>query len=198
MKTEEIDLSELAREAVDADRGINLVTRPTGKQVRRRLEDRLEPVRDPTTFVLSFEHVDIIDYSCADEVFAKVTGRMKQGEYEDAFLLLDQMQESHIENVDIALEKKKLCLLGRANDQNGWTEIGKLDRYLKDVLDLIGKRRELTAKELAGELGLEHNTASTRLGNLHKARLVVRHHGPIEEGGRLYRYRTLPDAAGVC
>ncbi len=197
MQTKRIDLAKLAREASGVEQGTNLVTRPTGKKVRRYLEDELDSVREDTVFVLSFDQVDIIDYSCADEVFAKVAGRMKQGEYENAFLLLDDLQDSHLENVDIALEKKKLCLLGRIREEEEWIDVGKLDRYLADVLELIKERGEMTARELSEELDLEHNTASTRLGNLHNARLVVRHHGPIEDGGRLYHYRTLPDAAGV-
>jgi len=191
-----LNLATIAREISGVENGANLVTRPTGKQVRRYLEDELETIEEPTTFVLSFRDVDIIDYSCADEIFARVAGRLEQGEYEDAFLLLEDLQESHRENVNIALKQKGLCLLGRENDGTEWSDVGKLDQYLKDVLALIGERGELTAKELAEELKLEHNTASTRLGNLHKKRLVVRHQGQIEEGGRMYRYRTLPDVAG--
>lgn len=194
MKTVRIDLSNIARDIDGGESGAHLVTRPTGKDVRRHLEDEIEGVEEPTAFVLSFRDVGIIDYSCADEILAKITGRMKQGEYEEAYLLLDELDDSAVENIEVALEKKDLCLLGRKIDQEEWDEIGKLDPYLEDVIDIIKERGELTAKELAEELNLEHNTASTRLGNLHNIRLVVRHHGPIEEGGRQYVYQTLSGA----
>jgi hypothetical protein len=195
MQQVKIDLSDITEdEGSDQDDAIHLVTRPTGKQVRRHLEDRLEEAQEPTAFVLSFENVGIIDYSCADEILAKLTGRMKQGEYEDTFLLLDELDESNEENIDVALEKQDLCLLGRKTGHKNWEVVGKLDPYLDDVLDIIKDKTELTAKELAEELDLEHNTASTRLGNLHNIRLVVRQHGPIEEGGRQFVYQTLSDA----
>lgn len=192
MKTNKIDLHEVARQT--SDNPSNLVTRPTGKAVRRELADRLEQESGEMAFVLSFSDIDIIDYSCADELFAKTAGRMRQGEYPEKYLLLDDMQESHMENVGVALERKKLCLIARKTRQDAWEEVGKLDRYLKDVLELIKERGTLTARELSEELDLEHNTASTRLGNLYNFRMVVRDHGPIEEGGRMYIYRTLPSA----
>lgn len=194
MQQVDIDLSDIIEGNGSDNDAIHLVTRPTGKQVRRHLEDQLEEAEEPTAFVLSFGNVGIIDYSCADEILAKLTGRMKQGEYEDTFLLLDELDESNIENIEVALERKDLCLLGRKNGHQNWEEIGKLDPYLANVLDIIKNETELTAKELADELDLEHNTASTRLGNLHNIRLVVRQHGPIEEGGRQFVYQTLSDA----
>ncbi len=194
MQQVQIDLSSITEEKRSDQDSIHLVTRPTGKQVRRQLEDRLEEAKEPTAFVLSFKNVGIIDYSCADEILAKLTGRMKQGEYEDTFLLLDDLDESNIENIEVALERQDLCLLGRKNGSPDWQEVGKLDPYLANVLDIIKDKTELTAKELAKELDLEHNTASTRLGNLHNIRLVVRQQGPIEEGGRQFVYQTLSDA----
>ncbi len=194
MKRNEIDLSKVPRDVDDDGEDVHLVTRPTGKEVRRHLEDQMENLDEKTAFVLSFTNIGIIDYSCADEILAKLSGRMKQGEYPESFLLLDGLDESNIENIEVALKQKDLCLLGRREGKDRWEEIGKLDQYLADVLELIKEREQLTAKELADELTLEHNTASTRLGNLHNIRLVVRKQGPIEEGGRQYVYRALSDS----
>ncbi len=192
MQSRTVNLAELAEEVSGEDGEANLVTRQTGKQLRRRLEDLLDQAEEPTVFVVSFSDVGIVDYSCADEVFAKTAGRMVQGEYEESYMLLDEMSDSHYENVDVALEQKKLCLIGRRAEREEFEELGKIDRYLKDVLELINERGQLTARELSETFDLEHNTASTRLGNLYNARLVVRDHGAVDEGGRMYIYQTLP------
>lgn len=185
-----IQLSTLLEEQGKED--YHLVTRPTGKSVRRALEDRFEQVLEPTLFCLSFQDIGIVDFSCADEVFAKLGGRMRQGEYENVFMVLDDLRSSHVENISVALREKQLCLIGRQQGSNEWEELGKVDQYLQEVLDLLTERGAITAKELSETLDLEHNTASTRLGNLHNIRMVVRSRETVEEGGRMYVYRPVP------
>lgn len=178
------------------DKESHLVTRPTGKSLRRKLEDLFSEHSDASEFRifrLSFEEVGIVDFSCADEVFAKLCGRMKQGEHQGTYILLDNLRSSHYENISVALQKKQLGLYGRSQDRDQWEEIGKVDQYLQEVLDLLKTKGKLTARMLADKLNLEHNTASTRLGNLHKIRLVARRRESVSKGGRKYVYRRVPD-----
>jgi hypothetical protein len=54
----------------------NLVTRETGTIIRARLESELMAESDPTVAFLDFSGVGVIDYSCADEVIAKLISRL--------------------------------------------------------------------------------------------------------------------------
>ena len=65
-----IDLGEMAR-AATPPAGVNLVTRPTGRAVRGAIETKLAGVRRAAVTV-DFSRVSILDFSCADEVVAKL------------------------------------------------------------------------------------------------------------------------------
>ena len=68
-----IDLSSVLRQTLACDLYSNLVTRPTGAAVRGQIEAdaRATPVARALT-VIDFSHVSMIDFSCADEVVAKL------------------------------------------------------------------------------------------------------------------------------
>jgi len=51
----------------------DLVTRPTGRVVRERIERAMATAQDPVTVTrIDFTGVGCIDYSCADEIVAKL------------------------------------------------------------------------------------------------------------------------------
>ncbi|MBI4707638.1 MAG: DUF4325 domain-containing protein [Candidatus Omnitrophica bacterium] len=54
----------------------NLVTRETGKKIREAIEGMLEKELDGTVVTLDFDGIGIIDYSCADEIIAKLITRL--------------------------------------------------------------------------------------------------------------------------
>ena len=66
-----IDLSVVLRETVSCELYSNLVTRPTGAAVRAQIEALLRD-SDRVLAVIDFTHVRMIDFSCADEVVAKL------------------------------------------------------------------------------------------------------------------------------
>ena len=67
-----IDLSTVLRQTVACDLYSNLVTRPTGAAVRGQIERLLNDTREQTLTVIDFSQVSMIDFSCADEVIAKL------------------------------------------------------------------------------------------------------------------------------
>ena len=55
----------------------DLVTRPTGAAVRHRLVSTLRD-HDRTEALLDFSRIGLVDFSCADEVVAKLVAPMLQ------------------------------------------------------------------------------------------------------------------------
>ncbi len=167
----------------------DLVTRPSGQTVRNRIERDIEKEKDREIIALDFSRIGVIDYSCADEVVAKLVSRLLGGEYGDKYIILTGLNENQKENIEVALERKELAVM--AQMKNGKKILlGSLNNYLKETLNLILKKGKITAKELSEAMRLEANTSGTRLLNLHKKRVVKR----IEEiidGGRVWVYERI-------
>ena len=73
-----IDLSSVLRRTV-CDLYTDLVTRPTGAAVRDGIEKQLAELGDRTLTVIDFSYVGLLDYSCADEIVAKLVPRGESG-----------------------------------------------------------------------------------------------------------------------
>ena len=173
----------------------NLVTRETGAVIRERLERELMKESDPTVAFFDFSGVGVIDYSCADEVIAKLTSRLLSNEYGDKFIVLEGLSSNQMENIAVALERKKLAVL-YLQEGGGWQVIGFLNNYLRKTLVSVMERGSIILRELAQEGGIGLNTAGTRLLNLYKKRLIWRSEEVSKEGGRQFVYKSLTAVRG--
>jgi hypothetical protein len=151
----------------------DLVTRPSGEKIRRRIERDMGKEPDGAVVALDFVKIGIIDYSCADEIVAKLISRLLGGEYGDKYLILTGLNENQKENIEVALERKDLAIMAAMKDGDR-VVLGNLNNYLKDTLAFVSVRKKATAKDLADARKLEANTSGTRLLNLYKKRLVKR------------------------
>jgi STAS-like domain of unknown function (DUF4325) len=164
----------------------DLVTRQSGQTIRSRIENDLENEKDGEVIALDFSKIGVIDYSCADEIVAKLVSRLLSGEYGDKYIVLTGLNENQKENIEVALERKELAVM--AEMRNGSRILlGTLNNYLKQTLNLILKEGKITAKDLSEAMKLEANTSGMRLLNLHKKR-VVKRIDEMRDGGRVWVY----------
>ncbi len=166
------DLYKMAKEELGNDTR-DLVTRPSGEKIRMRVERDVEKEPESSVVGLDFSKIGVIDYSCADEIVAKLVSRLLGGEYGDKYIVLMGLNENQKENIEVALERKGLAVVAAMKD-GGRAVLGNLNNYLKDTLAFVSRRKKATAKDLADARKLEANTSGTRLLNLHKKRLVKR------------------------
>jgi len=167
----------------------DLVTRHSGQVIRARIERDIERQKSGEIITLDFSRIGVIDYSCADEVVAKLISRLLGGEYGDKYILLKGLNDNQRENIEVALERKDLAVMAETRDGKK-VVLGNLNNYLKKTLEVIIKKEKITARELSEALHLEANTSGTRLLNLYKKRLVKR----VEEmrnGGRVWVYKRI-------
>lgn len=167
----------------------DLVTRRSGQAIRERIERDIEKEEDGSVVALDFSKIGVVDYSCADEIVAKLISRLLGGEYGDKYIVLTGLNENQKENIEVALERKDLAVMAQMRDGNR-VLIGNLNNYLQKTLELILKKGRITAGELSDTLKLPANTSGTRLLNLYKKRLVKR----IDEtrnGGRVWVYEKV-------
>jgi hypothetical protein len=167
----------------------DLVTRPSGQAIRERIERDIEREPEDAVVALDFSKIGVIDYSCADEIVAKLVSRLLSGEYGERYLLLAGLNENQKENIEVAVERKDLAVMAEMKDGDR-VLLGNLNSYLKDTLDFIVKKKKATSKDLSDAKKIEANTSGTRLLNLYKKRLVRR----VEEmrsDGKVWAYELL-------
>jgi len=167
----------------------DLVTRTSGQVILKRIERDIGNENNGEVIRLDFSNIGVIDYSCADEIVAKLISRLLSSEYGDKYILLTGLNVNQKENIEVALERKDLSVM--AEMRNGErTLLGKLNNYLKETLGLVEKKKKITARDLSGTMKIESNTSGTRLLNLHKKRLVKRVDG-MRDGARVWEYERL-------
>ena len=174
--------------------GKGMTGRTRGVKVREYIERVLRGGKGPLLVVLDFSGIGSIDFSWADEVVAKMISRLWGGEYGEKFIILKGLNASQVENISVALERKRLAAL--ATGSEGWQIIGSLNNYLAHTLRQVMEKRGLTLRQLSEEEGIGMNTSGTRLLNLYKKRLVVRMEGTAtrrdeSHRGRQFVYRSL-------
>ncbi len=135
------DLSALVRRSV-ATLYSHLVTRPTGRALRLGIESQLEELGGPTLSILDFRQVVVLDYSCADEVVARLLRRFQGDDRPaDVYFLARGVADRHREPIEevllrhrlalvAELEEGDVALLGEATDlqRAAWSALERLGR----------------------------------------------------------------------
>lgn len=100
-----IDVHAVLRESVSSVYA-DLVTRPTGRLVREQIERVMAAASDQMTVArIDFARVGCIDYSCADEIVAKLLRDRR------AVLVLSGISDGHREAIEPVLTGHRLAVL---------------------------------------------------------------------------------------
>lgn len=103
-----IDVSRLIQRQV-ASLYAHLITRPTGRAVRLAIQSQLASAREMALSVIDFSEVRILDFSCADEVVAKLILQYQMPEEETrAFFVFRGVSDPHLEPIQAVLERHRL------------------------------------------------------------------------------------------
>jgi hypothetical protein len=109
-----IDISSVLRKTLSCDLYSNLVTRQTGAAVRGQIEQLLGDARegDAELAVIDFSHVSVIDFSCADEVIAKLLMRYgTEDPPSEAYFVFRGVSDDHWAAIETVLERHHLALV---------------------------------------------------------------------------------------
>lgn len=90
----------------------HLVTRPTGRAVRMAIETQLEGMGDRSLSLIDLSEVSVLDFSCADEVVAKLVGHYAAAEHKEAFFVFRGVHEPHRDQIEVVLERQSLAAVG--------------------------------------------------------------------------------------
>lgn len=141
------DLGHLVRRTV-ASLYSSLVTRPTGQAVRLAIENALaEDPGQAGLSVIDLSQVSIIDFSCADEVVAKLLLRfLEEGRPGEVFFVFRGIKELHRDPIDVALARQSLVAVAETAD-GSFELIGVPTRREEEVWRLLEERRVLSTLE---------------------------------------------------
>ena len=167
--TNHIDLGTVLRQTLSANLYSNLVTRPTGRAVRSQIEVLLRASSRNLT-VIDFSHVSMIDFSCADEVIAKLL--LQGGVDGEAYFIFRGITEDHYHAIEAVLERHGLALLV---ERDGDIElVGVVDERERRAFDAVKRRGRARCGEVARELGEPEEAVGEALDAMWRRRLLVR------------------------
>ena len=167
--TNHIDLGTVLRQTLSANLYSNLVTRPTGRAVRTQIELLLRASERSLT-VIDFSHVSMIDFSCADEVIAKLL--MRDSRERESYFVFRGMTEDHWDAIETVLERHGLALVVERED--GMHLAGVLDDRERRAFEALKRRGRASCDEVALELGESLRDTRDALDAMWRRRLIMR------------------------
>lgn len=152
-----------------ATRYRDLVTRPTGAAVRGRVEDAMDEARCLTA-LLDFSSVGLLDFSCADEVVAKLLMRSQSAG--NRYVLLMGLSEDQSEAIDHVLTHHRMMVAVLPRPGEIPFLLGDSSPDARTAFRHIHETGPCTGLTLATELGWSSNQATGALRQLALQRLV--------------------------
>jgi hypothetical protein len=152
----------------------NLVTRQTGRAVRDGIE-RLISGRREAIAVIDFRDVAVIDFSCADEVVAKLLLRLEEasGEELPRFVIVRGVHEHHLDPVEGALRRRGLAV---SAERIGGEQVllGETEPDAEAAWRMLCACGRIRSDELARRMGVATDSCDLLLSDLLRRRLVRR------------------------
>ena len=187
-----IDISNVLRQTLSCDLYSNLVTRPTGAAVRGQIEQLLDDGRgepgdgDVLLTVIDFSHVAMIDFSCADEVIAKLLLPYVEQEVSgETYFVFRGVSDDHRDAIETVLERHDLALV--VDDAEGVHVMGVISDDEQRAWDAVYRLRGADAAEVAAALMADPSDVQRVMHSLWRRRLLIHVDGryvAVGQGGR--------------
>lgn len=142
-----IDLSGVLQTTV-ASLYSHLVTRPTGRAVRVAIESQLAEIERTAISLIDLSEVTVLDFSCADEVVAKLLQRfLAEDRPGEAFFVFMGVGEDHRHPIDEVLERHALQAV--VSDRKGvFALVGKSSELQAEVWDILEANRSIARVDI--------------------------------------------------
>lgn len=176
-----IDLAPMLRETRTTPYS-DMVTRSTGAALRDRIEQTISGASHRTT-QLDFTAVGLLDFSCADEVVAKLLLRV--ADEEEHYVVLSGITDSHLDAIDHVLERHGLSVASLGDGDHASRVLGVTTPDVQTAFQAVQRLGAGDAKRLADALSWTVERAADALQSLALRRL-------IQAAGGTYRPLTLP------
>ena len=150
----------------------HLITRPTGRAVRMAIETRLEGAGRRSLSLIDFSEVVLIDFSCADEVVAKLLQKYRDDDVHQAYFVFRGVSDDHWDAIESVVERHGLALV---IEREGDVElVGVLAERERQAFQAVKRRGRAEPWELAAELGEPESEVGHVLASMWRKRLLMR------------------------
>lgn len=170
--------------------------REQGKRIREEILKRLARESLDIILPLNFERVKFIDFSFADEMLGTLLRRILSGELGERYIVLESLNNSLKENIDVALKARELvCVYVNARGED--EILGKLSEQLRETYFAAVRKGKITAREVLNQFENLHSmhhisAASNRLTRLQEMGLLCKTKDEVVNGGgRQYVYEPI-------
>jgi hypothetical protein len=169
--TMHIDVGTVLRGTV-CDLYSNLVTRPTGAAVRTAIEQQVVEIGASVVTTIDFSQVNLLDFSCADEIVAKLLLRYASDDGLPGFLTFRGIHEGHIDPIETVLERHALALVSW---HEGAAELfGAVDDDERSHWEAVRDHGPVWPDSVARILAVDEPFAAAQLDRLRGRRLIMR------------------------
>jgi hypothetical protein len=173
-----IDVCSVLRGSV-SDLYSNLVTRHTGRAVRDGIERELAGLHGRQVTVIDFSHVGVLDYSCADEIIAKLLLHYRAGDdvelhtpANEAYFVFRGVGD-HLDPIEHVLEHHGLAIVVELPDGETYL-IGQLSEAERLAWHTVKRLGPAAVDGVATSAGLPSDACERALDRLWRRRLVLR------------------------
>ncbi len=164
-----IPLDAVLREATTAAYR-DLVTRPTGAAVRHRLVSTLRR-HDRTEALLDFSRIGLVDFSCADEVVAKLVAALH--ELPVTRVILSGVREDQAEAIDHALSRHGLAVVAIDDQTDRPRLLGEVPDDWRAAFAILEVVRRATTGPIAERLSWPELRTRRALDGLAASRCIL-------------------------
>lgn len=167
--TNHIDLGTVLRQTLSANLYSNLVTRPTGAAVRSQIEVMLRE-SDRSLTIIDFSHVSMIDFSCADEIIAKLL--LQRADDREGYFVLRGVTDDHWESIEQVLERHGLAVV--LERDSGVELAGVVQEKERRAFRALRARGRAECWQLAADLDEPEPAIREALDAMWRRRLIMR------------------------
>jgi hypothetical protein len=168
-----IDVGGVLRRSV-CDLYSDLVTRPTGAAVRMGIEEQLADQTERSLTVIDFTNVSLLDFSCADEVVAKLVLKYcVAGAATEAYFLFRGIKESHLDALESVLDRHGIAIVVQVGDGSAVT-VGPLPEDERSAWETLRTRKRIKAGDVLALHESGSAAVAVALDRLHDRRLLMR------------------------
>lgn len=167
-----IDVGTVLRGTV-CDLYSNLVTRPTGAAVRNAIERQVVEIGTPVVTTIDFSQVNLLDFSCADEIVAKLLLRYAADDGPTGYVQFRGIHDGHLDPIETVLERHALALVAW---YDGVAELfGVVSDEERRHWETVRDHGPLHVDAVARRLDIDESVATIHLDQLQSRRLLMRH-----------------------
>ena len=153
----------------------DLVTRPTGAAVRRCIQTELAALSDGDVALLDFSQIGMMDYSCADEVVAKLLIALAGPESRTGYIVFHGITDAHLEAIEVVLDHHGLALVVQFAD-GGARLVGSVTDDERTMWEMVYARGSMPSED-AGAASAGDPAPSDRILQSLLRRRLLRHDG---------------------